>query len=137
MTQNPVTKSSCMSPKRRFLAAMMGGKPDRLPVGNVVSVATVDQMRASNAWFPDAHSDPQLMARLAAAGHEILGYDTIMPVFSVTQEAAALGCLVDWGAPDAMPTVRSHPFATTDDFTLPENWLDAPSSRSYWMPYAC
>lgn len=114
-----------MSPKRRFLTAMLGGKPDRLPVGNVVSVATVDQMQLVDAWFPEAHLNPELMARLAAAGHTLLGYDTVMPVFSVTQEAAALGCEVDWGKADQMPTVRSHPFAHTDDFSLPNGWLQA------------
>jgi [methyl-Co(III) methanol-specific corrinoid protein]:coenzyme M methyltransferase len=116
-----------MSPKRRFLTALLGGKPDRIPVGNVVSVATLEQMEMVDAWFPEAHADPEVMARLAAAGHEILGYDTVMPVFSVTQEAAALGCQVYWGKADEMPTVRSHPFASTDDFSLPDGWLQAPS----------
>jgi MtaA/CmuA family methyltransferase len=116
-----------MSPKRRFLTALLGGKPDRLPVGNVVSVATVDQMQMVDAWFPEAHSNPEIMARLAAAGYEILGFDTIMPVFSVTQEAAALGAEINWGDKKTMPTVRSHPFAHTDDFFLPERWIGAPS----------
>jgi MtaA/CmuA family methyltransferase len=116
-----------MSPKRRFLTALLGGKPDRIPVGNVVSVATVDQMQQVDAWFPEAHSDAELMARLAAAGHMLLGYDTVMPVFSVTQEAAALGCEVDWGQADQMPTVRSNPFAHVDDFTIPQGWLQASS----------
>jgi [methyl-Co(III) methanol-specific corrinoid protein]:coenzyme M methyltransferase len=52
-----------------------------------------------------------------------------MPVFSVTQEAAALGCQVDWGGPDMMPTVLSHPFASTDDFALPEGWMETPPIR--------
>lgn len=125
LTDKMVNSSGPMSPKRRFLTALLGGKPDRLPVGNVVSVATVDQMRAVDAWFPTAHFDPEAMSRLAAAGLEILGYDTLMPVFSVTQEAAALGCAVDWGGPEMMPTVRSHPFAQTEDFALPDGWLDA------------
>jgi uroporphyrinogen-III decarboxylase len=126
-----------MSPKRRFLTALLGGKPDRIPAGNVVSVATVEQMRMVDAWFPEAHADAEAMARLAAAGHTILGYDTIMPVFSVTQEAEALGCDVDWGEPDEMPTVRSHPFAGTDDFSLPQGWLQAPSIQVVLKPCAC
>ncbi|MCL5096959.1 MAG: MtaA/CmuA family methyltransferase, partial [Candidatus Omnitrophica bacterium] len=116
-----------MSPKRRFLTAMLGGKPDRVPVGNVVSVATVYQMRATGAWFPKAHLEPQSMARLAIAGHEILGFDTLMPVYSVVQEAAALGCRVDWGGPDMMPAVRSHPFAETGDFRIRQGWMESSS----------
>lgn len=118
-----------MSPKRRFLAAMLGGPADRLPVGNVVSVATTGLMEAAGAWFPDAHLRPAPMAHLAAAGHRVLGYDTVMPVFSVTQEVAALGCQVDWGGPEMMPGVRSHPFAKTDRLSVPEGWIEAPSIR--------
>ena len=114
-----------MSPKRRFLTAMLGGQVDRIPVGNVVSVVTVDLQQIADAWFPRAHSDPETMVRLAAAGHTVLGYDTIMPVFSVVQEAAALGCEVDWGDPEMMPTVRTQPFAKTDDLGIPENWMEA------------
>ena len=116
-----------MLPKRRFLTALLGGKPDRIPVGNVVSVATVEQMQLVDAWFPEAHSDPEGMARLAAAGYTLLGYDTVMPVFSVTQEAAALGCEVDWGQVDQMPTARSHPFADVDDFSCREGWFQSDS----------
>ena len=115
-----------MSPKRRFLTAMLGGKPDQLPVGNVVSVTTVEQMRLVDVWFPEAHFNPEMMARLAAASYEVLEYDTIMPVFSVTQEAAALGCKVDWGSPEMMPTVLSHPFAQNNDFGLPNGWMETP-----------
>jgi [methyl-Co(III) methanol-specific corrinoid protein]:coenzyme M methyltransferase len=105
---------------------MLGGKPDQLPVGNVVSVTTVEQMRMVDAWFPEAHFNPEMMARLAAASYEVLEYDTIMPVFSVTQEAAALGCQIDWGSPEMMPTVLSHPFAQKSDFGLPDGWIETP-----------
>jgi [methyl-Co(III) methanol-specific corrinoid protein]:coenzyme M methyltransferase len=116
-----------MSAKRRFLAAMLGGPVDRTPVGNAVSIATVELMEACGAWFPDAHLDAALMAQLAATGHEILGYDTVMPVFSVVQEAAALGCEVDWGNPRMMPGVKTHPFATSESMRLPGGWSAAAS----------
>jgi MtaA/CmuA family methyltransferase len=106
---------------------MLGGKPDRIPVGNVVSVVTTGLMEQANAWFPQAHLEAESMARLAAAGHTALGYDTVMPVFSVVQEAAALGCQIDWGDPEMMPGARTHPFAQSDDFIIREDWIDAPS----------
>jgi len=84
-------------------------------------------MEASDAWFPQAHWNASDMARLAAAGHTILGYDTVMPVFSVTQEAAALGCEVNWGHPRMMPAVKTHPFAETDKLQVPDGWIEAPS----------
>ncbi len=115
------------SPKRRFLRALLGGQPDRVPVGSVVSVATIDLMKTVGVWFPNAHRDASAMAELAAAGHTVMEYDTVMPVFSVVQEAAALGCEVDWGTPDMMPGVRSHPFAAVERPRLPDGWLAAPS----------
>lgn len=118
-----------MSPKRRFLTAMLGGKPDRVPVGNAVSIATVDLMKIADAHFPEVHLDPSPMARLAAAGHTVLGYDTIMPVFSVTQEAAALGAEVNWGGPKMMPAVRNHPFAEAGRPGLPDGWMETAPIR--------
>ena len=60
-----------MSPKSRFLAAMLGGPVDRVPVGNVVSCITVELMEKAGAFFPDAHLNAELMATLAATGHEV------------------------------------------------------------------
>lgn len=116
-----------LSPKRRFLTAMFGGPVDRVPVGNVVSVITVELMEIAQAWFPEAHLNSEAMARLATVSYEVLGYDTVMPIASVTQEASALGCEVDWGAPDLMPTVKTHPFAETQEFHIPEGWMESPT----------
>ena len=69
------------------------------------------------------------MARLAAAGHEILGYDTVMPVFSVVQKSAALGCEMAWGDPEMMPGALSHPFAGDAPIRIPAGWMDPPSIR--------
>ena len=69
------------------------------------------------------------MADLAAAGHEILGFDAIMPEFSVQQEAAALGCEMDWGSPSMMPDAKTHPFQRVEDLEVPENILEKPSMK--------
>jgi len=114
-----------LSSKRRFLSAFCGGKPDRTPVGNVVSIATVGLMEEAGAWFPQAHLETAAMVKLAAAGHTVLGYDTIMPVFSVVQEAAALGCAIEWGNPEMMPSAKSHPFAEEDSMRIAEGWMEA------------
>jgi [methyl-Co(III) methanol-specific corrinoid protein]:coenzyme M methyltransferase len=119
-----------MSPKRRFLSAMMGGKADRMPVGNVVSTITLELMEASGAWYPHVHLNAGLMATLAATGHEILGFDTVMPVFSVVQEAAAMGCEINWGDVKTNPSVHTHPFADVSDFRVPEGWIEAPAAQT-------
>ena len=89
-----------LSPKRRVLSALFGGrKGDRPPVGNPTSIVCQELMEKTGIYFPQAHLDPKLMAELAAAGHEILGFDTIMPEYSVQQEAAALGMRDGLGQP--------------------------------------
>jgi [methyl-Co(III) methanol-specific corrinoid protein]:coenzyme M methyltransferase len=66
-------------------------------------------MDKAGVSFPEAHLDARAMADLALAGCEILGFDTVMPEYSVVQEAAALGAQVDWGDRDKMPDVKAFP----------------------------
>ena len=85
----------------------LAGKPvDRTPVANPTNVATVELMDMVDAPFPDACRDPYLAARLAATGYTELGFDAIMPYFTIIQESAALGCEMQWEEKDNWPTVR-------------------------------
>lgn len=119
-----------MTSKERFLAGILGKSVDRTPVGSPTSVATVEQMGLTGAFFPIAHLDGITMAKLAAGAYDILGYDAIMPVFSVTQEAAALGCEVDWGAVDSMPVATTHPWSDPDQVRVPTDFLERPSIKA-------
>ncbi|NLO06474.1 MAG: MtaA/CmuA family methyltransferase [candidate division WS1 bacterium] len=127
-----------MTPRERILNALEqpqqrqqqhGLRRPKAPqaVGNAVSIATVELMEATGCFFPEAHVCPEAMAGLAAAGHEILGYDTIAPVFSVQQEADAMGCEVNWGRIDLMPEVGVHPCRIAADIRLPANILRHPA----------
>jgi len=119
-----------MAPKRRYLAAVLGGRVDTIPTGSPTSVATVECMELCGAYFPDVHTDGHMMATLAATAHTILGFDAIMPIFSVQQEAAALGCVVDWGEKTSMPFERSHPFAEPEDVVIPDDFLERLSTKA-------
>lgn len=116
-----------MIPRERILEAVQRHPTDVVPVGNAVSIATMHLMAATGCFFPEAHTDPEVMAGLAAAGHEILGLDTIAPVFSVQQEADALGCEVNWGRVDLMPECGVHPCRRADDIRLRANLLAHPA----------
>ena len=73
-----------LSPRAMFLSGLLGGrKGERIAVGNPTSIACVDLMEEAGVFFPEAHMDAHKMAELAAAGHEVAGFDTIMPEFSV------------------------------------------------------
>lgn len=112
------------------MSAMFGGRRGPRPaVGNPTSIACHGLMEKAGVYFPDAHLNPAAMAELALAGHEVIGFDTVMPEYSVVQEAAALGAEVDWGDRNKMPDVKSFPNADFSDITLPEDFLEKPSCR--------
>ncbi len=106
-----------------------GRKGERPPVGNPTSIACHDLMDAAGVSFPDAHLDANAMADLALAGHEIVGFDAVMPEYSVVQEAAALGSDVDWGGRNMMPDCKSFPHEDFSDVHVPDNFLEKPSMR--------
>ncbi len=113
-----------------MMAALYDGrKQERPPVGNPTSIACHDLMDAAGVSFPDAHLDANAMAELALAGHEIVGFDAVMPEYSVVQEAAALGAEVDWGDRNMMPDCKSFPHEDFSDIEIPEDFLEKPSMR--------
>lgn len=113
--------TASMTSRERVLAALRGEPVDRTPLCNPTSVATVELMDLVDAPFPDANRKPELMARLAATGYTELGFDTIMPVFTIIQESSALGCKIQWEQKDNWPTVRmSEPiWHEPDDIRVP------------------
>ncbi len=113
-----------MTSRERVMAVFKREGYDRPPVINPTSIATVESMKITKAIFPDVHTDSNKMAALAASGHEYLGFDTVAPYFSVQQEAAALGCKINWGSLDTMPTIDTNPIQYPEDFKLPEDFLD-------------
>jgi [methyl-Co(III) methanol-specific corrinoid protein]:coenzyme M methyltransferase len=113
-----------MSPKERVLAIFNRQETDKAAVINPTSVLTVDSMKALGLSCPDVHLDADKMAAAAAAGHELCGFDSVMPKFSVVHSAAALGAEVDWNSGDAMPVIRKHPITDPDQFKMPSDFLD-------------
>ena len=119
-----------MTGRERVLAAFRGEPVDRPAVCNPTSVATVELMDLVDAPFPQANRDGEMMARLAATGYTELGFDTIMPVFSIIQDSSALGCKIQWEQKDNWPTVKmSEPiWETADDIVIPPDFLTHPDT---------
>jgi MtaA/CmuA family methyltransferase len=114
-----------MTSRERVLAALRREPVDRTPCSNPTSVATVELMDLVNAPFPNANREPELMARLAATGHTELGFDSVMPVFSIIQESSALGCKMQWEQKDNWPTVRMREpiWEKPEDIVIPDDFL--------------
>ncbi len=115
-----------MTPRERVMNALAGRPVDRTPVANPTNVSTVELMDLVDAPFPDACRDPELAARLAATGHTELGFDAVMPYFSIIQESSALGCEMQWEEKDNWPTVRmGNPiWKGADDVKIPPGFLE-------------
>lgn len=112
------------------MSAMFGGRRGPRPAaGNPTSIACHGLMEKAAVFFPDAHLNANAMAELALAGHEVVGFDTVMPEYSVVQEAAALGARVDWGDRDKMPDVKEFPNANFSDIVVHQDFLEKPSCR--------
>ena len=119
-----------MTPRERFLRALKKEPKDQVAVGNPTSIVTTDLMDKTGYFFPEVHTDAEKMANLASASYEILGYDTITVYFSVQQEAAALGCNVDWEDRYHMPTVRGRLWGTPEEIEIPEDFLERLPTRT-------
>lgn len=114
--------------KDTFMAALRRGNPSASPAaGTGTSIACQELMQLTGAWFPAAHTDAEQMVKLAIAGHTVLGFDVVMPLFSVCHEAAALGCDVRWGGPDAMPESGPPVFTRVEELRIPADLLSRPS----------
>ena len=119
-----------MTNRERFLAALSRRQPADRPVfGTGTSIVCQDLMEHVGAWFPEGHTDAEKMAALAMAGHTELGFDVVMPLFSVCHEAAAMGCNVDWGSPDRMPESGPPLFKHSSDIRIPDNLLTKPACQ--------
>ena len=94
--------------------------------GTGTSIVCRELMDEVGAYFPEGHSDPEKMAALAMAGHTILGFDCVMPLFSVCHEAAGMGCSVNWGSPEQMPESGPPIFDDVDDIRIPSDLLSRP-----------
>ena len=114
-----------MTGRERVLTALRRQPVDRTPACNPTSLATVELMDLVDAPFPEANRNPEMMARLAATGYTELGFDSIMPVFTIIQESSALGCKMQWEQKDNWPTVRMREpiWEEPHDIKLPSDFL--------------
>jgi len=116
--------------RERFLNALRRGNAAGNPSpGTGTSIACRELMQRVGAWFPQAHLEAEQMATLAMAGHTLLGFDVVMPLFGVCHEAAAMGVEIRWGGPDAMPVCGGPIFHTADDIRIPDDLLARPGCR--------
>lgn len=113
-----------MTPTRRVLAAVLGGRVDYVPPANPLAQTTTELMKLCGASWPKAHFDSKMMADLAAASYEVCGIEAARPQFDISLEAEVLGCKLDWDKPDR-PPVTGPAYTSPSDVTWPDNLEEA------------
>jgi [methyl-Co(III) methanol-specific corrinoid protein]:coenzyme M methyltransferase len=68
-------------------------------------------MRQVATRWPDAHHDPEPMARAGAAAHVVCGLESVKVPFDMAVEAGALGADIDYGGEATLPKIRTPPFS--------------------------
>ena len=99
-----------MTPRERVTAAMNKENLDRPPAAIFTQSATIGQMDATGAAWPEAHKHAEIMAKLAAAQADVFGFECCRTSFCLTAEAERLGCTVAVDKKDAAPMIKNHPF---------------------------
>lgn len=88
-----------------------------LPIA-VHQTAFLEAMEKSNAFWPTAHTDPTLMAKLAAMSSKLAGFVGVVIPFDITAEASAMGAGVKMGSLTVLPTVIK-PITNPSGVTIP------------------
>jgi [methyl-Co(III) methanol-specific corrinoid protein]:coenzyme M methyltransferase len=112
----------------RLTATLKGNKRDidRLPAMSSVGTYTLDSMETLDAHWPDAHRNPEKMARLAAGLSMLAGLDNITVPFDLTLEAEAFGAPVDFFEGQVKwPTVTGFIADDASDLRIPGDLLSA------------
>jgi len=97
-----------MNPRERFEAAMKFAGVDRVPAASPVQTGTIPLMEASGASWPDAHREPEKMAKLALAAHDVGGIESVRVPFCGTVEVEAIGCELTGWTSDGQPSSKNY-----------------------------
>ncbi len=110
-----------MTPKKRVLSAILGGRIDRIPATSVCQTATHDQMQAIGAGWPEAHLNAEKMAKLASAAYTTASLETVRVPFDQAIEAEIFGGKMDIKA--EFPAIVKH-LENFSELKIPDNFIE-------------
>ncbi len=96
--------------KTRLLAALEGKPVDKVPVCSVTQTGIVELMDEVGAAWPEAHTNPELMAKLAIANYELSGLEAVRLPYCLTVLGEAMGCEISMGTKNRQPSVTASPY---------------------------
>jgi [methyl-Co(III) methanol-specific corrinoid protein]:coenzyme M methyltransferase len=110
-----------LTPKERLEIALKGGHVDRPPCicpGGMMNMIVEDVMDKTGCKWPEAHSNPILMANLAAGVYENGGFENYGVPFCMTIEAEAMGAKVFLGTKINEPRVTEYIIESVSDWKI-------------------
>jgi MtaA/CmuA family methyltransferase len=106
--------------RQRLLKALSGGCSKELPVicpgGMMSMVCREASEKATFNWF-EAHTRPDVMARVASELSEATGFENLGVPFCVTVEAEAMGGKMDFGNSQVEPRIVDYVLSSHSDIT--------------------
>jgi [methyl-Co(III) methanol-specific corrinoid protein]:coenzyme M methyltransferase len=117
-----------MTPKKRLFNTLKNRPIDRIPTfcSGCSQTVTVESMETIGVYWPEAHSDPAMMASLSASTHDLTGLEIAGVPYCLTVEAEALGCHTDFGTKkDSIPQITGTPYTDFDEVVIPSDLLTA------------
>jgi uroporphyrinogen-III decarboxylase len=80
--------------RERLYHALRMEPVDRVPCISTMQTATIELMKASASFWPEAHRDPSKMTRLALAANRFAGLESARVPFEAAVDASAFGVAV-------------------------------------------
>ncbi len=108
-----------LTPKERLKLALQREAVDRPPCicpGGMMNMIVEEVMDMTGSQWPEAHSDPNLMADLAAGIYEQGGFENFGVPFCMTVEAEAMGASVFMGTKINEPRVTTYPINSVTEW---------------------
>lgn len=80
-----------------------------------MQTGTIDLMKASGAYWPDAHVKPKLMAKLAIAANKFVGIESVRVPFDISVDASSFGAVTGQRGLIRQPGILRRPITTPED----------------------
>ena len=104
-----------MTDRERFEAALKMEGVDRVSLACPLQTGTLALMEASGAYWPEAHHNPETMAKLALAAHEIAGLESVCAPFHNEYETTAMGGVLGGWKKDMFPSTVEFAVKSLED----------------------
>lgn len=106
--------TEALDEKNRLFDVLNLEKVDRVPCVSPLQTGTLDLMKASGAYWPEANNDAQLMAKLAKVAHTVAGIESIRVPFDVSVDATAFGAVTGKESIDSQPAILEAPIVSPE-----------------------